>query len=163
VVSVPNPPDRGYDEHRARAALSGLIGSTVRGIRVVTLDDLCASDDGRELEADLAIELRLELRGEEQVALFHWAVNFGVEQLCVWPHPLAVVWPQHAESPSYEVPPTWPGWPHGRLVAADGFKLRASERGLNRVELRFEDGGICIETGGLDGDVVTSLRLSPLS
>jgi len=72
-VSVPNPPDRGYDEHRARAALSDLIGSIVRGIRVVTLDDLHASDDGRELEADLAIELRLELRGER---------------------------PQHAESPS---------------------------------------------------------------
>jgi hypothetical protein len=157
-VNVPNPPDRGYDEHRARAALRDLIGSALHGIRVVTLDELCASDDGRELEADLAIELRLE----DQVALFHWGVNFMVEQLCVWKHPLAVVWPQHAEAPSYDVPPTWPGWPQGRLVTADGFKLRPSERGLNRVELRFEDGGICIQTGGLGGDVVTSLLLSPL-
>ncbi len=33
------------------------------------------------------------------VALFHWAVNFGVEQVCVWEQPLEVVWPVHADSP----------------------------------------------------------------
>ncbi len=139
-----------------------MIGSTLCGIRVITLDDLRASDDGREVEADLAIELRLELGGAEYPALFHWTVNFGVEQLCVWKHPLTAVWPQQADSPTYELPTTWPGWPRGRLVGADGFKLRASELGLNRAELHFEKGGISIKTGGLGGDDVTSLLLSPL-
>jgi hypothetical protein len=161
-VSVPDPPDRGYDEHRARAVLADLLGSSLRGIRIVTLDDLRTTHDGREFEADLAIELRLEQRGDETTALFAWAVNFGIEQLCVWKHRLEVVWPRHANSPSYEVPTTWPGWPHGRLVATQAFKLRASELGLNRADLRFEEGGFRIKTGGLSGDDVTSLLLSPL-
>jgi hypothetical protein len=67
------------------------------------------------VEADLAIELRLDLGGEDQVALFHWAVNFGVEQLCVWKQPLDVVWPRHAESKRYDLPTAWLGWPHGQL------------------------------------------------
>jgi hypothetical protein len=40
--------------------------------------------------------------------------------------------------------------------------LRASELGLNRADLRFEEGGSCIKTEGLGGDEVTSLLLSPL-
>ena len=51
MVSFPNPPDRGYGEHGA--ALGDLIGSTLHGIRVVTLGELRGSDDVREVEADL--------------------------------------------------------------------------------------------------------------
>jgi hypothetical protein len=162
VVSIPNPPDRGYDEHRARAALDDLIGSAVTGIRVVTLYELQTSDDGRDIEADLAVELRLEHRGETGVALFHWAVNFGVEQLCVWTLPLEVVWPQQARRPSYDVPMTWPGWPQGQLVTATAFKLRESELGICRADLTYESGGFRIRTGGLSGHDATALLLSPL-
>ena len=158
-MSVPHPPDRGYDEHRARAELGRLIGSALTGIRVITLADLQMGADGRDVEADLAIELRLRA---EPVALFHWAVNFRVEQLCVWRLPLEVVWPQHRAAPQYDLPSSWPGWPGGRIVAADGFKLRPSEAGLHRVDLRFEAGGIRIRTGGLSGDDATSLLLAPL-
>jgi hypothetical protein len=162
IVSIPNPPDRGYDEHRARAVLDDLIGSAVSGITVVNLDELHTSDDGCDIEADLAVELQVERRGDQGVALFHWAVNFGVEQLCVWPDPLDVVWPQQAHQPRYDMPATWPGWPHGQLVSAAGFKLRESERGLYRVDLCYEQGGLRIETGGLSGENPTSLLLSPL-
>ena len=160
-VAFLNPPDRGYDEQQARSALNGLIGSTVDGISVVTLDALQRSGDGRDIQADLAIELRLS-DPREAVALFCWGVNFGVEQLCVWRSPLRSVWPVHADSPRYELTRSWPGWPQGRLRSVDAFKLRPSELGINRAELRFERGGMRIATGGLTGDEVDSLLLSPL-
>jgi hypothetical protein len=47
-------------------------------------------------------------------------------------------------------------------VKVDAFKLRADEVGINRADLRFEQGGFCIRTGGLAGDEVDSLLLSPL-
>jgi hypothetical protein len=96
------------------------------------------------------------------VALFSWGVNFGVEQLCVWQHPLRTVRPQHAEYPTYEVPAAWSGWPRGRLIAAEGFKLHSSEIGINRADLRFDAGGLSIKTGGLDGNEPDALLLSPL-
>lgn len=161
-VPIPHPPDRGYDEHQARATLEGLIGSVVRGIRIITLDELCTSDDGRDIQADLAIELRLNQGGDETIALFHWGVNFFVEQLCVWRQPLTTVWPVHADAPSFELSRTWPGWPRGRLTSVEAFKLRPSEVGVNRAELHFGRAGLRIRTGGLSGDEVDSLLLSPL-
>jgi hypothetical protein len=159
-LPIVDPPDRGYDEHQARAALQGLIGSSVHGIRVFTLDELDTSDDGRDVHADLAIELWLD--SGESVALFHWGVNFRVEQLCVWRQPLTAIWPSHAESPAYDLPRSWPGWPRGRLRAVEAFKLRPSEVGIHRADLHFEHGGMCIKTGGLRGDEADSLVLSPL-
>lgn len=161
-VSIPDPPDRGYDEHRARFELDGLIGSAVLGIRIITLDELRTSADARDVQADLAVELQLNQRGEDTVALFHWGVNFGVEQVCIWRNPLKTVWPQHADSPIYELPRSWPGWPDGPMTSFEVFKLRPSEVGINRAELHFEKGGLRIKTGGLSGDEVDSLLLSPL-
>lgn len=165
-MNIPSPPDRDYDEHRARAVLADLIGASLVGIQVFTLDELATTSDGRIIEADLAIELHLEQRGARSVALFAWAVNFGVEQICIWTEPLSVVWPQHADSPRYDVRTTWHGWPGGSLVVADGSKLRPSETGLNAVDLRFERGGFRIETNALEGDEVvpdpTTLLLVPL-
>ena len=160
---APDSPDRGYDEHQARATLDALIGSELRAIRVVTLDDLRTSDDGRAIEADLAIELALKQRGRDTVALFAWGVNFGVEQLCVWHEPLHVVWPTHDEYPSYEIGPTWSGWPVGALRSVGVSKLRADEVGIKRADLHFENGAFRIETGGLDGDDPTELLLAPIS
>jgi hypothetical protein len=71
VVAIPDPPDRGYSEHRARSALETLVGNLLRGIRITTLDELVTSDDGRDIQADMAIELSLEQNGDETVALFH--------------------------------------------------------------------------------------------
>jgi hypothetical protein len=162
-VTIPNPPDRGYDEHRARATLDELVGTTLQAIRAVTLDDLVMSEDGRDIHADLAFELDLlGNAGQQAIALFAWGVNFGVEQLCVWKRPLRDVWPAHAASPSYEVPRSWAGWPQGLLLEVDAFKLRVDEVGINRADLRFEHGGFCVRTGGLTGDEVDSLLLSPL-
>ncbi len=155
-------PDHGYEEHQARATLGGLIGSEVTGIRIFTLDELRTSDNGRRVHADLAIELWLNQGGSEAVALFHWGVNDRVEQLCVWREPLRVMWPLHADRPAYELPRSWSGWPHGRLRSVEAFKLRPSEVGVNRAELHFDRGGLRIQTGGLDGDEVDSLLLSPL-
>jgi hypothetical protein len=163
TVSGVDPPDRGYDEHHARATLGGLLGSVVTGIRIFTLDELETSEDGRDVHADLAIELWLTQGGGEAVALFHWGVNFAVEQLCIWRRPLRAVWPTHADSPTYDLPPSWPGWPAGRLRSVETFKLRPSEVGINRAELHFERRGLRIKTGGLRGDEVDSLLLSPLT
>ena len=110
----------------------------------------------------MAIELSLEQNGDETVALFQCGVNFFVEQLCVWNRPLKEVFPRHAASPTYDLPSFWSGWPKGHVIAVDGFKLRASEVGLNRADLRFEHGGFRIQTGGLSGDEVDALLLSPL-
>jgi hypothetical protein len=138
-VSIPNPPDRGYDEHRARATVDELVGTTLQAIRAVTLDDLVMSEDGRDIQADLAVELDLiGNAGQQEIALFAWGVNFGVEQLCVWKRPLRDVWPAHAASPSYDVPRSWAGWPQGLLQEVDAFKLRVEEVGINRADLRFE-------------------------
>ncbi len=161
-MAIPDPPDRGYDEHQARKALDALIGSELRAIRVVTLDELRTSDDGRQIEADLAIELALTKLGTATVALFAWGVNFGVEQLCVWHHALNVVWPAHADSPSYDLPTTWPGWPRGALRRAEVSKLRAEEVGINQAGLHFEEGGFRVKTGGLSGDEPDALLLSPI-
>lgn len=165
-MNVPSPPDRGYDEHRARAVLHDLIGVSVTRIRVITLDELVTSSDGRIIEADLAVELQIVRGDHPGVALFHWAVNFGVEQICVWEQPLEAVWPQHADSPVYEVSQDWPGWPEGPLLAAEGFKLRPSEIGLNRIDLRFGRGGFRVQTAALSGDEIvidsTTLLLIPL-
>ena len=155
-------PDHGYDEHQARAALDALIGAIVTGIRVFTLDELRTSDNGRDVHADLAIELSLDQNGSETVACFHWGVNNFVEQLCVWREPLRMIWPPHAGSPTYELPRSWPGWPDGRLRAVEALKLDPEAVGVNRAELRFDRGGLRIQTGGLDGDEVDSLLLSPL-
>ena len=163
VVAIPDPPDRGSDEVRARTTLRTLVGSRLRAVRIITLDQLLTSDDGRDVQADLAIELRLEQDGDATVALFCWGVNFGVEQLCVWNRSLKEVWPHHAASPVYDLQQSWPGWPKGILKSVKGFKLRESEVGLNRADLGFEHGGLRIMTGGLSGDEVDSLLLSPLS
>jgi hypothetical protein len=162
-VAIPDPPDRGYDEHRARAALQTLVDSLLTGIRIITLDQLVTSEDGRDVQADLAIELSLEQNGDATVALFHWGVNFYVEQLCVWNRPLNDVLPHHAASPVYDLEPSWPGWPKGLLQSVEGFKLREGEVGLNRADVWFEHGGLRIMTGGLSGDEVDSLLLSPLA
>ena len=130
-------------------------------IRIFTLDELCTSDDGRAVQADLAIELALDQSGTD-VALFHWGVNFRVEQLCVWRRPLTAVWPRHAEFPTYDLSRSWPGWPSGRIRSVEAFKLRPSEVGINRAEFHFERGGLRVEIGGLSGDEVDSLLLSPL-
>jgi hypothetical protein len=162
-VSIPHPRDRGYDEHRARATLDRLVGTTVRAIRAVTLGDLETSEDGRDIQADLAVEFDLVGNGgRHAVALFTWGVNFGVEQLCVWERPLGDVWPVHAASPSYDVPQSWAGWPRGLLVGVDAFKLRPEEVGIYRADLRFQQRGIRLRTGGLTGDEVDSLLLSPI-
>ena len=155
-------PDHGYDEHQARAILNGLIGSVVTGIRIFTLDELRTSANGRDVHADLAIELWLNQGGSEAVALFHWGVNDRVEQLCVWREPLRIMWPPHADRPTYELPRCWSGWPHGRLRSVNTFKLHPDEVGVNRAELHFDRCGLRIQTGGLDGDEVDSLLLSPL-
>src|SRR3954451_19945808 len=128
------PADRGYDEHHARATLDGLLGSAIHRIRVFTLGELSVSEDGRDVQADLAIELGLDERGES-LALFAWGVNFGVEQLCVWRRPLRAVWPAHASAPAFDLPRAWPGWPSGRLQSVQAFKLRPSEVGINCAQL----------------------------
>lgn len=145
--------------------LASLPRATVNRIRVITLGDLRTSSDGRLIEADLAVEVHLN-DSATPLALFHWGVSFGVEQICVWLDPLRTIWPTHRDSPTYEVPKTWAGWPEGRLVEAEGSKLRPSEVGLNAVALRFERGGFRIETSALEGDMVvpdpTSLLLVPM-
>ena len=85
-----------------------------------------------------------------------------MEQLCVWREPLEIMWPPHAGRPTYELPRSWPGWPNGRVRAVEAFKLHPDEVGINRAELRFDRGGLRIQTGGLAGDEVDSLVLSPL-
>jgi hypothetical protein len=113
-----------------------LVGSDLLGIRIITLDQLRTSDDGRDVQADLAIELSLAQNSDAKVALFGWGVNYGVEQLCVWNRPLEEVWPHHAASPGFDLQPSWEGWPTGALKVVEGFKLRESRS--DSIELIFD-------------------------
>jgi len=88
------------------------------------------------------------------VVAFHWAVNFHVEQLCIWQKPLRAIYPSLVDVVTHEIPLSWPGWPTGHIVACDAYKLRPSERGLKGIDLMFERGVLRIETDDLVGDEI---------